>query len=128
MAVIDELHVADYVFHGGGGEEIRGLKDYKQSTSEFYSAFPDVHFTIDDMVVEGDKVVARWTMTGTHKGEIGGIPPTNKKITVWGVNIEHIVGGKFIETWERYDSLCFMQQLGAIPAEEGKMTSKVVCL
>ncbi len=115
MAVIDELHVADYVFHGGGGEEIRGLKDYKQSTSEFYSAFPDVHFTIDDMVVEGDKVVARWTMTGTHKGEIGGIPPTNKKITVWGVNIEHIVGGKFIETWERYDSLGFMQQLGAVP-------------
>jgi len=115
MAVIDESHVTDYVFHGGGGEEIHGLKDYKQFMSEFYSAFPDSHVTIDDMVVEGDKVAIRWTWTGTHKGEIGGVPPTGEKVTIWGVNIERVVGGKFVETWERYSSLGFMQQLGLVP-------------
>jgi len=115
MAVIDELHATDYIFHGGSGEEMRSRKDYKQFMSEFYSAFPDVHFTLDEIVVEGDKVATRWTMTGTHKGKIGGIPPTNKKITIWGISIERVVGGKFVETWERYDTLGFMQQLGVVP-------------
>jgi len=115
MAVIDELHVADYVFHGGTGEEIRGLKDYKQYMSGYYRVFPDLHVTIDDMVAEGDKVATRWTLTGTHKGEIEGVPPTGKKMTIRGVSIERVVGGKFVETWERYDSLGFMQQLGLVP-------------
>jgi len=115
MAVIDELHATDYIFHGGSGEEMRSRKDFKQFMSEFYSAFPDVHFTLDEIVVEGDKVATRWTMTGTHKGKIGGIPPTNKKITIWGISIERVVGGKFVETWERYDTLGFMQQLGVVP-------------
>jgi len=115
MAVIDELHVIDYVFHGGTGEEIRGLKDYKQYMSGYYRVFPDLHVTIDDMVVEGDKVAIRWTMSGTHKGEIEGVPPTGKKMTILGISIERIVGGKFVETWETYDTLGFMQQLGLVP-------------
>lgn len=115
MAVIDELHVADYVFHGGAGEEIRGLKDFKQQTSGFYRAFPDLRQTIDDMVVEDGKVAIRWTFTGTHKGEIEGVPPTGKKLTVWGTDIKRVVGGKFVETWERYDTLGWMQQLGLVP-------------
>lgn len=120
MAIIDELHATDYIFHGGSGEEMRSRKDYKQFMSEFYSAFPDVHFTLDEIVVEGDKVATRWTMTGTHKGKIGGIPPTNKKITIWGISIERVVGGKFVETWERYDTLGFMQQLGVVPTPKKK--------
>ena len=115
MDIIDELHATNYIFHGGGGEEMRNRKDYKQFMSAFYSAFPDVHFTLDDIVVEGDKVATRWTMTGTHKGEIEGISPTNKKITIRGISIERVVGGKFVETWERYDSQGFMQQLGLVP-------------
>jgi len=115
MTVINELHATDYVFHSGTGKDIRGLKDYKQFMSETYRAFPDLHVTIDDMVVEGDKVAIRWTMTGTHKGEIEGISPTNKKITIRGISIERVVGGKFVETWERYDTLGFMQQLGLVP-------------
>ena len=67
------------------------------------------------MVVEGDKVAIRWTMSGTHKGEIEGIPPTGKKMTIWGISIERIVGGKFVETWETYDTMGFMQQLGLVP-------------
>ena len=74
--------------------------------------FPDVHLSIDDMIAEGDKVVTRWTMEGTHTGEHKGVHPTNKKVKVWGISIDRIVGGKFVETWERYDTLSFQQQIG----------------
>jgi len=115
MAVIDELCATDLVFHSGTGEDIRGLKSFKQSMSEVFSAFPDAHLTFDDMVVEGDKAVTRWTFTGTQKGELRGIPPTNKKVTFWAIEIDRIAGGKLVEAWERYDSLGLMQQLGVVP-------------
>jgi predicted ester cyclase len=67
------------------------------------------------MVVEGGKVAVRWTMTGTHTGEWKGIPPTNKRVTFWGISIDRIAGGKFVESWERYDTLGWMQQLGLVP-------------
>ena len=82
MAVIDELYAADFVWHRGTGEVINSLKNYKQSQSEFFDAFPDLHLSIDDMVVEGDKAAVRWTLTGTHRGERWGVPPTNKKVTL----------------------------------------------
>jgi len=115
MTIIDELCATNIAYHGGGGEEIHGIKDFKKSMSEFFSAFPDNHFTIDDMVVEGDKATVRWTMTGTHKGEFMGIPPTNKKVTIWAISIDRWAGGKFVETWERLDTLGLMQQLGLVP-------------
>jgi len=115
MAVIDELCATNIVYHGGGGEDIRGLKNYKQINGELFSAFPDIHFTIDDMVAEGDKVATRFTFSGTHKGELHGIPPTDKKMTMWGIIIVRVAGGKFVETWERLDTLGFMQQLGLVP-------------
>jgi len=115
MAVIDETCATNFVFHESTGEDIHGLKDFKKSMSEFFTAFPDNHITIGDMVVEGDKVAARYTLTGTHKGEFMGIPPTNKKVTMWAIEIDRIVGGKFVEGWIRFDTLGFMQQLGVIP-------------
>jgi len=115
MAIIDELHATDFVGHGGGGEETRGLKDLKRDLTEWFSAFPDLQFTINDMVVEGDKVAIRYTWTGTHKGEIMHIPPTNKKVTMWEIEIDRIANGKFVEIWARYDTLGFMQQLGLVP-------------
>ena len=114
MAIIDELCATNITYHGASGEEIHGLKGFKQSMSEFYSAFPDSHFTIDDMIVEGDKVAVRWAMTCTHKGEFSGIPPTNKKVTMWGIYIDRVAGGKFVETWEGFDTLGMMQQLGLV--------------
>ena len=115
LAVIDEMAATSLVFHRGNGEDIHGIKDFKQSMSKFYNAFPDNHMTIDDMIAEGDKVVIRYTLTGTHKGEYMGIPPTNKKATGWVIEIDRYAGGKFVEGWERLDSLGFMQQLGVIP-------------
>jgi predicted ester cyclase len=105
----------NYVCHTGAGRDIRGLKETNQFNSTFYDALPDLHFTLDDLIVEGDKAVARYTATGTHKGVYRGIPPTNKKVTVWGIVIDRFVGGKFVESWSRMDTLSLMQQLGAVP-------------
>lgn len=80
------------------------------------AAFPDLHVTVEDMVAEGDKVVARVTMSGTHKGEFMGIAPTGKQITVGIIEILRIAGGKVVEHWNVVDSLGMMQQLGAVPA------------
>jgi len=115
MTATDELCANDLVFHNGIGVDIHGVKDYKKSEGKVFSAFPDLHATIDDMVAEGDKVACRWTLTGTHKGEFMGIPPTNKKVTMWVITIVHIADGKFVEEWERYDTLGLMRQLGLVP-------------
>ena len=115
MATVDELYATDYVEHGGTGEDTRGIQDYKQSMNEFYGAFPDVHATLDDMIVEGDRVAVRFTLSFTHKGEFMGAPPTNKKVTMEEICIIRIADGKFVETWARYDTSGFMQQLGLVP-------------
>ena len=120
MVVLDEMVATNVVYHSATGEDIHGLKDYKQFMSGFYDAFPDNHMTIDDIVVEGDKLVARYTVTGTHKSEFMGIPATNKKVTIWVIEIDRIVGSKTVEIWERFDTLGFMQQLGVIPTPEKK--------
>jgi predicted ester cyclase len=115
MAVIDKMIDVNLVLHGPSGRDIRGLKEYKQYVSEMYDAFPDSQTTIEDMMVEGDKLTVRFTSTSTHKGVFMGIPPTNKKIMVSGIEINRIVGGKCVECWERMDILGMMQQLGVIP-------------
>lgn len=115
IAVTDELCSTDFIMHGSDGEDIRGINDYKQFLSEFFNAFPDLHFTLDDIIVEGDKVATRYTMTCTHKGVFMGVPPTNKKITLWTIEIASVAGGKFVEGWARTDTLGLMQQLGIVP-------------
>ena len=81
---------------------------------ELFSAFPDMHWTVDDMIVEGDKVAVRYTMTGTHKGVLTAIPATNK-ITISVVGIDRTAGRKFVEGWDRFDTLGLMQQLSVVP-------------
>ena len=115
FAAIDRLFAVDYVEHGGSGEAVRGIKNYKHAMDEFYSAVPDVHVTVNDVVVEGDKVAVRFTLSGTHRGEFAGAPPTGNKVMIEEIGIIRIVGGKFVESWMRYDTLGFMQQLGLVP-------------
>jgi predicted ester cyclase len=115
MAITEKLCATDFVLHGTGAD-IRGLKDFKQHDAELFDAFPDIHFTIDDIVVEGDEVAMRYTMTGTHKGAFMGTPPTDKKVRAWAIEIDRILGGKFVEGWVRLDTLDYMQQLGVAPA------------
>jgi steroid delta-isomerase-like uncharacterized protein len=116
MAVMDEVYAIDFVYHGSTeSEDTHGLKNLKQSMSEYFNAIPDLHYTLDDMVVEGDKVAVRCTVTGTHKGELMGIPPTNKKVKVQAFAIDRVVGGKIVEEWGIFDTQGLMQQLGVVP-------------
>jgi predicted ester cyclase len=115
MKVIDEACASSVVWHSGNGPDIRGLKDYKKSMGDFFDAFPDNHLTIEDVIAEGDKATVRYTITGTHKGEYMGVAATNKKITLMAIEIDRIVGGKYVESWITYDTFSMMQQLGIIP-------------
>jgi predicted ester cyclase len=79
------------------------------------TAFPDNHFTLEDMVAEGDKVVWRYSATGTHKGDFMGIVASGKHVTTSGIVISRVVNGKLQEDWECADELGLMQQLGVVP-------------
>jgi steroid delta-isomerase-like uncharacterized protein len=88
----------------------------KGAVQLFRTAFPDLHFTIEDEIAEGDTVVSRWTARGTHRGEFMGTPPTGRTIAVTGMDILHFVDGRIRENWAAFDALGLLQQLGAIPA------------
>ena len=88
----------------------------KQFAAMFLAAFPDARNTIEDMVAEGDRVVTRGTMRGTHQGELMGIPPTGRQVTMGWMSFDRFVDGRFAERWVVQDNLGLMQQLGVIPA------------
>ncbi len=112
LDIIDEIFAADFVSHTTGSPDIHGLEDYKQFANMFRTAFPDLKFTIEDQIDEGDMVVTRWTSTGTHKGELMSIPPTGVQSTQTGISIFRIAGGKILEEWSSWDDLGMWQQLG----------------
>ncbi len=93
-----------------------GPEAYKHQVARFVKAFPDLRFTIEDMICEKDRLVVSWSISGTHKGEFQGIPATNKKISVEGITIHHIASGKIMDSYVSWDALGLMQQLGAVPA------------
>jgi steroid delta-isomerase-like uncharacterized protein len=116
LAVLDELHAVDAVDHNRPPGLPPGREGVKQFFRMYLAAFPDVRMVIEDQVAEGDRVVTRWTATGTHKGELMGIPPTGKQVRVSGIDINRLEGGKIIESWGSSDQLGMMQQLGVIPS------------
>ncbi|MEO8744675.1 MAG: ester cyclase [Candidatus Dormiibacterota bacterium] len=118
LAVIDELIAPNATFHDTNvpGGKFTGADGYKKFVETYLAAFPDVHFTINDLIEEGDRVVTRWSATGTHKGALMAIPPTNKRATVTGVDITRYENGKVVEEWLNYDMLGMLHQLGVIPA------------
>jgi predicted ester cyclase len=86
----------------------------------YRTAFPDYACTVDDQIAEGDKVVTRWTVRGTQQGELMGIPPTGKQVTLPGVVIDRIAAnGQLVETWLQADVLGMLQQLGVVQAPAG---------
>lgn len=115
----DECFTPDYVSHSPDSPEgVRGPDGFKQNVAAARSAFPDWHLEILDQVAEGDKVVTRYVATGTHEGEMAGIPPTGKRVEVPGMGIDYFSGGKMAESWEYYDVMGMMQQLGTVPYPE----------
>jgi predicted ester cyclase len=92
-----------------------GIEGSKQFIGMYLTAFPDLHFTVEDMIAEGDKVVARLTTQGTQTGPFLGIPPTGKHTTIGCIDINRMAGGKSVEHWLEMDTLGLLQQLGVIP-------------
>ena len=130
----EDLSVADQIINANCVSHVSdpitpdfgtGPEGYKKLVTFYRSAFPDAHMTIDDIVAEGDKVMVRWTARATHKGQLLNLAPTNKQITVTGIDVYRISGGKIEESWINWDALGFLQQLGAVPAlgAKGKATS-----
>jgi steroid delta-isomerase-like uncharacterized protein len=117
--VADELLASDFAGHSSMAET-RGSEEAKQFFVSLRAAFPDIHFTIEDQIAEGDKVVSRWRASATHIGEFQGIPPTGKAGIITGITINRLANGKVVEGWTNLDELGLMQQLGVIPAPTGK--------
>ncbi len=116
--ILEEAYAADLVWHEPD-RDVRGLEEAKQFLGVYKTAFPDLHATVEDVIAEGDKAVTRWTIRGTHQGEIEEFgPPTGKQIEVEGITIHRIEDGKIAEEWERYDNLSIMQQLGLVPEQQ----------
>lgn len=114
LEVADELTAPDFVLHAAG-PMAPGLEGFKQTVTQWLTGFPGGRMTIDDLFAEDDRVIARWTASGTHNGELFGISPTGKKVSWMGITIYRLAGGKIAEAWGEVDTLGMMQQLGVIP-------------
>ena len=93
-----------------------GPELYRRRIQELTASFPDLRFTLDDLIAEKDKVVAAWVISATHKGEFMNIPATGKKVSVEGITIHYIRDGKILDSNARWDSMGLLRQLGALPA------------
>jgi steroid delta-isomerase-like uncharacterized protein len=112
---IDELIEPDAMLRTPMPTEATGSQLAKEVFARLLEAYPDLHITIEDLIEEGDKVVARNTVTGTHRGDYMGIPPTGKSVTYNEIFIGRFVDGRVAETWGVVDVLSQLRQLGAGP-------------
>jgi steroid delta-isomerase-like uncharacterized protein len=118
LASLDELvdaNIVDHVPLPAG--QVSGIEGVKQTITRNRTGAPDLHYTVEDMIAEGDKVVARVTTQGTHMGEFMGIPPTGKQASNTGIDIIRFANGKAVEHWGEYNNLGLLRQLGVIPAQ-----------
>ena len=115
LAAIDELFTADFVFNYPPLGAAPDREGYKQFITRNFATWADIRCTIGDMVAERDKVAVRWTWSGTHTGEfeLMRIAPTGKQVTMTGISIVHIIGGKIVKEWTEMDMMSMMQQIGA---------------
>lgn len=116
IEAVDRLFAPDYVDHDPSRASLpSGPESVRQAWSMLRAAFPDFRVTVDDMIAEGDRVAVRGVASGTHRGELMGIPPTGKRVRVALIDINHIENGRLVERWGETDMLGMMRQLGAIP-------------
>lgn len=117
LDALDELHSPDYTEHHATFPDVGGLEAFKQMVAGARTTYPDFHITIYELILEGDKLAARWSWTGTHLGQTRqlAISPTGKEITLTGSHIFQIEGNKLIEGWQFADDLGLLQQLGLSP-------------
>jgi steroid delta-isomerase-like uncharacterized protein len=114
---LGEVYAPDVVWHNPEGD-IQGIEEAKQFVAMFETAFPDISATVEDVVAEGDKVVSRVTIRGTHQGEVEEFgPPTGRRVEVQGLSLHRIEDGKIVEEWNSWDNLSLLQQLGLAPEQ-----------
>ncbi len=110
LDLLDELLASNYVGQVNG-REIVGAAQARAFIQAFLMAFPDVHYTVEDMVVCGEKVVARWTATATHQGSFGGVAPSQKYVTMFGITIFALTEAKITALWSSWDVHGVLQQI-----------------
>ena len=118
LAVADQIIAPNHV--NSGPATLPGLPNGPEGgrivVTVYRTAFPNIHFTVDEQIAEGDTVVTRWTATGTQTGELAGIPPTGKSSTTTGIIIDTFANGMIVKSWAIFDQFGLMQQLGVIPS------------
>lgn len=115
LAVIDEVTLPNHLAHNGIAGTPHGPQSLKLLVSMFRNAFPDLHCTVEDEIVEGDKFAVRWSIQGTHRGMFLGNPPTGKQVDVPGIIFGRTENGRIIEDWTLTDQLGILHQLGIVP-------------
>jgi steroid delta-isomerase-like uncharacterized protein len=119
LNVADSIFTADHVHHDPSSPWVgAGPEGMKKLASTYQTGFPDAHWNVDALFESGDTVIARWTGTGTHQGELSGIAPTGKSVRVEAIMIFRIADGKIAESWDVWDTLGMLQQLGVVPRME----------
>jgi steroid delta-isomerase-like uncharacterized protein len=116
LDVYDELVVDDFTDHQAMPGLPPGREGFKALNVMFRSAFPDLRVDVDNVVAEDDKVGCRWRSTGTHEGELFGIPPTGNKVDVTATVFYRVEDGRLAEGWIARDDVGLMRQLGVIPS------------
>ncbi len=117
LDVIDELVATDYVGHDPATPEpLYGPEGVKEFITTYRAAFPDARIMVEQQLAEGELVATRWSGRGTHEGELMGIEPTGKQVTVSGLTISRLENDKIVEEHQNWDTFGMMQQLGAVPA------------
>lgn len=116
---IDDYVAEDYVeYNTAAPEPIRGPDGYRENVEMVRSAFPDLEVTTEDLIAEDDKVVTRYTLTGTHEGRLMGIEPTGREVEFEGISIGRLEDGQVVEGWSNIDVFGMMQQLGVVEGPE----------
>jgi steroid delta-isomerase-like uncharacterized protein len=120
LDLIDQLVATNFADHDPASPvQVLGRDGLRQHVNMYRTAFPDLTFTVDDILAEDNKVTARWTARGTHKGTLLGIAPTGQQVTTEGITIIRVANGKIAESWVTWDALGMMQQLNvAVPLQQ----------
>lgn len=113
VSAADAVFAPDCVVHiTGVPAPLSSVSHWKEFVAVMLNAFPDLHFTMEEQLIQGDMVAFRWHATGTHNGPLGAAPPTGKTIAVDGLIVDRVVDGKVQERWEQFDQAVMLQQLG----------------
>ena len=113
---VDEIFAPNYVLHGPSlAQEVHGREGIGRYVATLRAASPDLRFTVEDQIAEGDKVAFRWIMSGTHQGALMGIAPTGERIVVMGMDIARIENGEILDYWGEFDVMGMLRQLGITP-------------